>query len=149
MGLACPVCAEPAADAEHLANHLAIVALTRGGEHEAWLDETAPEWENRSPEELGERIAEYAPETDHEFEAEPTEPAPDRPDVRFEDALGRQSAAPGRGALGDEAAEVLTEARELTAQMYGDEQSDDDQSDGAVSLDDDPSDGDAQPDDDR
>jgi hypothetical protein len=65
MGYACPVCGDPQADAIHLANHLAFTALLRGGDHEAWLDEHVPEWEDHGESWLAERVVEGA--DDEEF----------------------------------------------------------------------------------
>ena len=62
MGYACPVCDDPHSDAEHLANHFAFTAMLRGGDHEAWLDERVDDWGEMSPDELAERIVEYADE---------------------------------------------------------------------------------------
>jgi hypothetical protein len=64
MGFACPVCGDPQADAEHLANHVAFTALMRGGDHEAFLDERVPEWGDLDETALGERVVEYAEETE-------------------------------------------------------------------------------------
>ncbi|MFC4542498.1 DUF5810 domain-containing protein [Halosolutus amylolyticus] len=121
MGYACPVCDAEQADAEHLANHLAVTAALGRADHRDWLEEHAPDWADRGPEDLGTIVSEYAPEIETpEFESghghEPT----------FEDELARQSRGPGRGALTSEAEGVLEEARELTRQMQaGDAESDD------------------------
>jgi|GEM_PF-132283 len=64
MGYVCPVCEDPQADAEHLANHLAFTAMLGNDDHEAWLDEHAPEWADANPAELAPRVAEHAEETD-------------------------------------------------------------------------------------
>jgi len=60
MGYACPVCETPQVDAKHLANHLAFTALLGDADHETWLDEHAPEWEQADDEALAERIVEDA-----------------------------------------------------------------------------------------
>ncbi|MEF8782525.1 MAG: DUF5810 domain-containing protein [Haloarculaceae archaeon] len=123
MGYACPVCGDPQADADHLANHLAFTALIRGGDHEVWLDEHVPDWETHDEASLGERVARDAEET--EF-----------PQV-FEDTTGGQTAddhahghpsegqPPGDtrtqmddGALSEDTADVLAEARELTRKRH-------------------------------
>ncbi|WP_123536581.1 DUF5810 domain-containing protein [Halosimplex salinum] len=62
MGYACPVCDDPQADAEHLANHLAFTAMLRGEGHEAWLDDHVDGWADLAPEELAERVADRADE---------------------------------------------------------------------------------------
>jgi hypothetical protein len=64
MGYACPVCETPQADAGHLANHLAITAIARGGEHAAWLDEHAPAWGSLDEAGLADRVVEEATETE-------------------------------------------------------------------------------------
>ncbi|WP_247003045.1 DUF5810 domain-containing protein [Halosolutus gelatinilyticus] len=114
MGYACPVCDAEQADAEHLANHLAVTASLGREDHEAWLEEHAPDWPDRTPEELGEIVSQYAPEVDTpEFDSShghsPT----------LEDELARQSRRPGRGEMTSETERVLEEARELTRRMQG------------------------------
>lgn len=139
MGYACPVCSDPQADANHLANHLAFTALVRGGDHEAWLDEHVPEWEQRGEDDLAAVVVDYAEteefpqvfedtaggttgERDHDhahddersgklFEDDPL------PDGR-QQPPGRQPAASVSDA---ETAAVLEEARELTEERLTDE----------------------------
>ena len=65
MGYSCPVCGDPQADDEHLANHLAITAMIRGGDHEAFLDDHVPEWESMNESELGEQVVELAAEEEY------------------------------------------------------------------------------------
>jgi hypothetical protein len=72
MGYACPVCDRPQHDAEHLAHHLAVTALTHGGDHEDWLDEHAPGWGEESPETLGDRVTPHAETVAHETVFEDT-----------------------------------------------------------------------------
>ena len=60
MGYRCPVCDDPQADDVHLANHLAFTALVRGGDHEAWLDEHVPEWEQLDDTGLADAVTELA-----------------------------------------------------------------------------------------
>jgi len=113
MGYACPVCDLPQHDAEHLANHLAVTALTHGDDHEAWLDDHAPGWVEESPASLGDRVAPHADETDHE--------------TVFEDTTGRggghddhdpvDGAAPAPDAEAAQAA--LAEARRMRAEVVG------------------------------
>ncbi|EMA32431.1 DUF5810 domain-containing protein [Halobiforma nitratireducens] len=127
MGYACPVCDADQADAAHLANHLAITASLGREEHREWLEEHAPDWGDRNPDELGKIVAEHAPEIETpEFEGGPGHDHghdhshdPGRPKGidGFEDGLARQSRGPGRGALTSEAESVLQEARELTRRM--------------------------------
>lgn len=128
MGYTCPVCGAPQADGEHLANHLAITAMTHGEDHEDWLDDHATDWRDCSPEELAERATAYAEETDYETVFEDTT-GDGR--GRFEDELQRQVGGQtgGRGDLtgrhdgptGDTEA-ALEEARKLTEQMLDDEE---------------------------
>ena len=109
MGYACPVCADPQADGEHLANHLAFTALLHGEDHEAWLDDHVPDWADRQPAELATDVVEHANEEEFPQQFEDTtethaQPSADVPDP----ASDIQSAA-------DEVVqEILEEARELT-----------------------------------
>jgi len=64
MGYACPVCETPHPDGEHLANHLAFTALLGREDHEAWLDEHAPDWDQQGPAELAPLVVEAVPETE-------------------------------------------------------------------------------------
>jgi len=146
MGYACPVCGVPQRDGEHLANHLAFTAMLREGDHEAWLDEHAPDWGERSPADLAPVAVEHAEETAYEDVFEDTvdrdghghhqhghDQTPGRPDVDVPPAVG-----PGGDAATDaETRRVVEEARELTRRMRADE-GDEDASDNAG----DPSDGD-------
>lgn len=65
MGYSCPVCEDPQADGVHLANHLAITAMTRGGDHEEFLDDHVPDWQELGEQELAERLRERAEETEY------------------------------------------------------------------------------------
>ena len=65
-GYACPVCETPQRDATHLADHLAFTAMLRGGDHEAWLAEHAPDWRETGPEKLAERVVPHAESVAHE-----------------------------------------------------------------------------------
>ncbi|SDR37993.1 DUF5810 domain-containing protein [Natronobacterium texcoconense] len=125
MGYACPVCEAEQSDATHLANHLAITASLGREDHDEWLAEHAPEWSDCSPEELGEIVAEYAPEIETpEFEsAHGHDHTPGRPDS-LEGGLARQGRGPGRGSLTAETEGVLEEARELTRRMHEDDEDD-------------------------
>lgn len=64
MGYACPVCETPQADGRHLANHIAFTAMIHGDDHEAWLAEHAPGWEEAGERELAGRVVECATETE-------------------------------------------------------------------------------------
>jgi len=83
MGYACPVCGDPQADGEHLANHLAFTAMLGDADHEDWLDEHAPDWADTDPAELAARVTDHADE--REF-----------PQV-FEDTTGDGQGNEGRG----------------------------------------------------
>jgi len=111
MGYSCPVCGDPQADDVHLANHLAFTAMLRGGEHEQWLDEHAPDWGQLDDDGLAEIVVEHAEETEYQ--------------QVFEDTTGHDhgreqtGSLPGgaeipSGELDAEASEILTEAREMT-----------------------------------
>ncbi|WP_306054209.1 DUF5810 domain-containing protein [Natronococcus wangiae] len=115
MGYVCPVCDAEEADAVHLANHLAVTASLGRRDHEAWLEEHAPDWADCGPEELGEIVSEHATEIETpEFDGR----AHDRGRPQgLEDELARQSRQPGRGTMTAEAESVLEEARELTRRM--------------------------------
>jgi hypothetical protein len=137
VAYACPVCETIAPDAEHLAHHLAIVGMTRSGEHEAWLDEHAAGWQESSPEELAATATEHAEQVEHELA---DEAAGGRPDVGHAHDHGHGAehggqpggATPANAAGSDETASVLAEAREMTQRMLDedDEGSDGDESGG-------------------
>ena len=117
MGYACPVCDAEQADAEHLANHLAITASLGREEHREWLEDHAPDWGDCNPEELGEIVSRYAPEIDTpEFESASHGHDHGRPGG-LEEGLARQGSRPGRGSMTAETEDVLQEARELTRRM--------------------------------
>ncbi|MDS0476788.1 DUF5810 domain-containing protein [Natrinema sp. 1APR25-10V2] len=121
MGYACPVCDAEEADAEHLANHLAITASLGREEHRAWLEEHAPDWSDCSPEELGEIVSPHAEEIDTpDFDTAGHQHGhgPGRPDS-LEGGIARQSRQPGRGSMTAETEDVLREAAELTREMQG------------------------------
>lgn len=116
VGYACPVCATPQIDGEHLANHLAFTALLGDASHETWLDDHVPDWESTDPETLARWVVSDAP-------------AADFPQV-FEDTVSEsgdgadsQPPVPRRSARATDAtvAEVMARARELTARRYGSE----------------------------
>jgi hypothetical protein len=116
MGYACPVCDVSQHDAEHLANHLAVTALTHGGDHEGWLDDHAPGWVEESPASLGDRVASYADETDHETVFTDTTEGRESHDDRA--PTGRDGAAPTADAEATRTA--LEEARRMRAEVVGD-----------------------------
>ncbi|MFC5134440.1 MULTISPECIES: DUF5810 domain-containing protein [Haloferacaceae] len=144
MGYACPVCATPQRDGEHLAHHLAFTAMLHGDDHEAWLDDHAPDWQTADPGELAEDVVDHAdPAEYHEVFEDTTDRG--RPNLDAGMGGGRGQGArghshghdhahdhgPGHGhdAHGDaaasgsdptdpETAAALEEARELTRRMY-------------------------------
>jgi hypothetical protein len=110
MAYSCPVCDAVEADAEHLANHLAVTASLRKGDHAAWLDEHAPGWPNHSPSELATTVSEHAEERSVETNAGIHE----HHEETSTHGLGverRDDPVPQRDA---ETARILREARELT-----------------------------------
>jgi len=141
MGYACPVCETPQRDGEHLAHHLAFTAMLHGDDHEAWLDEHAPDWADRDPAGLAAAITDHAEEAEyHEVFEDTTDRARGRPDVdtgghgHAHDHAGSGDHAhaeptdsrsalrdPDTSELDPEAAAAVREARELTREMYADE----------------------------
>ncbi len=135
MGYACPVCETPQSDAGHLANHLAITAIARGGDHEAWLDEHVPEWADLDEDALAERVVAHADEADYPQVFEDTTGShrgPDHQDTHAADSQGQppqsagdlpvdvdESVLSGEDLDGD-ASDVLEDARELTRQRRDD-----------------------------
>ena len=129
MGYACPVCDAEQADAEHLANHLAITASLGRKDHEAWLEEYAPDWGDCNPAELGERIAPHAPEIETpDFNNASHGHDHGRPGG-LEGGIAQQSRQPGRGSMTSGAEDILQEAAELTERMQGDAAEDGDDQD--------------------
>ncbi len=141
MGYACPVCGTPQRDGEHLAHHLAFTAMIHGDDHEAWLEEYAPDWGGMDPAGLAETIVPHAEATEYHEVFEDTVDR-GRPDVGgYEDVdVGRHG---GHGAsdhahgservdvsgLDPEAAAAVREARELTREMHEDGANDADEAD--------------------
>ncbi|ELY87179.1 DUF5810 domain-containing protein [Natrialba taiwanensis] len=143
MGYACPVCDAEQADAEHLANHLAITASLDRPDHKEWLEEHAPDWADHSPAELGQIVREHASEIDTpEFESAGTgghdnpdhdhghahDHTPGRP-TGIESDLAGQRRQPNRGSMSAEAERALQEAQEMTQQMLADATDDADAAD--------------------
>ncbi|ODR79589.1 hypothetical protein BG842_06730 [Haladaptatus sp. W1] len=115
MGYACPVCETPQSDGEHLANHLAFAAILGDADHESWLDEHAPGWNEEGPDELAPRITEYAEEEEYPQVFEDTV----HDHGGLEDEL-QQAGGYGRDAtMGADAQRVMAEARQMTEQMLG------------------------------
>ena len=128
MGYACPVCDDPQADAEHLANHLAFTAMLRGDGHETWLDERVDDWADRAPEELAEHVAEHAEEAEFPQVFEDTTGGSQESGHGHDHSDGGQPSRQSPNAIDDAVAggvadlddfdgdtdDVLAEARELT-----------------------------------
>ena len=132
MGYACPVCETPQSDGEHLANHLAFAAILGDEEHESWLDEHAPGWNEDGPDELAPRIIEYADEEEYPqvFEDTAHDHGHDHGHSHnhgghgLEDEL-QQAGGYGRdAAMGADAQRIMAEAQEMTEQMLDDEDED-------------------------
>jgi hypothetical protein len=140
MGYACPVCSDPQADAGHLANHLAFTAILGNDDHETWLDEHAPEWNELGEAELADELADELEETEFPqlfedtaggLDSEAGQPPSERSGALF-DSVGEHAPHAHSHAqahdgtidtsqpLGADTAEVLEEARELTKRMRGD-----------------------------
>jgi hypothetical protein len=144
MGYACPVCETPHPDGEHLANHLAFTALLGREDHEAWLDEHAPDWDQQGPEELAPLVVEAVPETEFPQVFDDTTPSEGAHEHGqghdHEHGHAGEDAAPsveehlarggrrgyGRGDLTADAEEALAEAREMTEAMLEDDLADGD-----------------------
>lgn len=134
MGYACPVCGDPQADAEHLANHLAFTAMLGDADHESWLDERVPDWADRDPDALGAALTDEAEEREYPQVFEDTtdhgpDHDPERSGALFDDEpdLGdgfatraRERVARDRERYPDSDADreaILEEAREMTRKM--------------------------------
>jgi hypothetical protein len=118
MAFACPVCDVVEADAEHLANHLAVTASLHERDHAAWLDEHAPDWPEQSPSELGATAVEHAEERVLEDETH-DHGDPGAPDVRHVQSgpaieTGRQMDAETKRAL-QEAQELMKRSDDESA----------------------------------
>ncbi|MFC4358343.1 DUF5810 domain-containing protein [Halobium salinum] len=141
-GYACPVCDAPQRDGEHLANHLAFTAMLRGEEHEEWLDEHVPDWASGSPDDLAERVVEFADAAEyeevfedtvhdhgghgrsggHDDQHDPAHGHPEQGRPSVDAAAPRSRGGAGeQGELSGEAAAVLEEARRMTEEMYEDD----------------------------
>jgi len=144
MGYACPVCATPQRDGEHLAHHLAFTAMLHDDDHRAWLDEHAPAWETADPAGLAEAVVDHAPPAEYD---EVFEDTTDRGRPPIDPAVGGHEhrhgtgvdSGTGAGGSADpltpddtdpETAAALREARELTRQMYDNATGADDTADG-------------------
>jgi hypothetical protein len=99
-GYACPVCDDPQADADHLANHLAFTAMLRDDGHGAWLDEHVPDWSDRGEADLAAELRERADDLLEEREY---------PQV-FEDTTDEDGHAPGRDDPGERSGALFDDA---------------------------------------
>lgn len=133
MGYACPVCGDPQADAEHLANHLAFTAMLGDDAHEDWLAEYAPDWDESDADRLASVVSEHAEEMEYPQVFEDTTDEghdhshdDERSGALFEDDgitadAARERAREGRTSdLDGEAADIMQEARQLTERMHDD-----------------------------
>ncbi|PSQ40891.1 hypothetical protein BRD10_01415 [Halobacteriales archaeon SW_12_71_31] len=132
MGYECPVCATPQADRRHLADHLAVTAMTHDGDHADWLDEHVPDWSEHSPQELGATVADHAPTAEYDRVFEDTVGSRGDDHGRGHGHSHGTDASPatvvadaarddGRGELTDADRSVIEEARTLTRRMLDDE----------------------------
>lgn len=142
MGYACPVCTDPQADSGHLANHLAFSAILGDEDHEAWLDEHAPGWNEMSEDELASVLAENVETIDFpqlfedtvgglESGGESGDPPTERSGVLFEEeGHGHDHVHPrdGGGRSGtaeptdEETERILEKARAMTRRMHDEEE---------------------------
>lgn len=123
MGYRCPVCGDPQADDVHLANHLAFTAMVRGGDHEAWLDETVPDWASHDDEGLADVVAELAESAEYPQVFDDTTGQSDASDADHDHTHGTDTLPGGAQpasdpGLDDEAEEILSEAREMTRERH-------------------------------
>ena len=145
MGYACPVCGDPQADAGHLANHLAFTAILGDDDHEAWLDDHAPDWGEMGEAELADAVVDHVEETEFPQVFEDTvggleESTPDsleeRSGMLFEDEGFGDDAAHGHdhghdhgparagnlsAEMDPETEAIVEEAREMTREMLREE----------------------------
>jgi hypothetical protein len=138
MGYACPVCSDPQADAGHLANHLAFTAILGDADHETWLDEHVPEWNEMGEAELAAVVTDHVEETEFPQVFEDTVGSPEDPDDPLEERSGALFEESGHGHAHDhdhgdhapgvdtsgpvdaETEAILEEAREMTREMLRD-----------------------------
>jgi hypothetical protein len=133
MGYACPVCGDPQADDEHLANHLAFTAMLGDEAHEDWLAEHAPDWDEHDADRLAATVTDHAEEVDFPQVFEDTTGHDHDHDDERSGALFDDEARTGDGfdaaaardrareqknpELEAEAEDIMAEARELTERM--------------------------------
>ena len=124
MGLACPVCDVPHPDGEHLADHVAITATTRDGDHRAWLAEHAPDWESMTRTELGELVADRAEEIDSLDLHEEVEKHQSQGHTH--DGFPEHAASDGPAPLDEEARAIIAEAQKMAERTRKGSDGDDD-----------------------
>lgn len=143
MGYACPVCGDPQADAEHLANHLAFTALRGESDHKSWLEDHAPDWDQQDAESLATTVVDHAEEVEFPQVFEDTtdqghghDHDGERSGALFDDESdlpegGREAVERERRnrELDAQAEQALEDAREMTRQMMADAADDDPDSD--------------------
>jgi len=133
MGYACPVCGDPQADAEHLANHLGFSEMLGDDAHEDWLADHAPDWDESDADRLAPVVTAHAEEIEYPQVFEDTTGDHDHThddersgalfddeaaDAGFTADAARERARQGRSPdLDGEAADIMQEARELTERM--------------------------------
>jgi len=125
MGYECPVCATPQRDRRHLADHLAVTAMTHGDDHADWLDEHVPDWGEHSPRSLGDAAAEHAAETTYDQVFEDTVERGGHEHGQDESTLADAAVEATRdtdrgGGLTDEQRAILDEAVAMTEAMVDD-----------------------------
>lgn len=142
MAYPCPVCAEPQADAEHLANHLAFTAMLSDDGHEGWLDEHTPGWEAEDESGLADRLRDSVETVDHPIDDVETHDhsghdhdESDGHDPRVASDTARSGVNRGPAALDSEAQEIVAEARALTREMEASSDGDDEGGDGDPAAD--------------
>ncbi|MGQ3329101.1 DUF5810 domain-containing protein [Halorubrum sp. FL23] len=142
MGYACPVCETPQRDGEHLAHHLAFTAMLHGGDHEAWLDDHAPDWGDREPAGLAAEVTPHAEAAEyHEVFEDTVDRGRPNVDLGAHDGVGaggqgghaghdhaghdRTAGGPGAvdsaGGTDPQVAEAIREAREMAREAGEDE----------------------------
>lgn len=131
MGYACPVCGDPQADADHLANHLAFTAMLGDEAHEEWLDGHAPDWRESDAAALAPIVTDHAAEVEFpqvfEDTANPPGDGHDHHTAGHDADLpdGAREHAARDAELDAEARQTLEDAREMTRQMMDDTVDDD------------------------
>ena len=110
MGYRCPVCGDPQADGVHLANHLAFTALVRDGDHESWLEDNVPDWEERGEEGLAAAVTDLAESAEYPQVFEDTTGEGGRENEHESEGGNEPSADNGTGE--ESANETGTEANE-------------------------------------